>query len=270
MSDAKESDFVRQHLGGGYSASDQSIETKTAIRDPPKAKDVVSKGPSLSNLVTQHSRRTQLQYFGTSTPFEKHQKYISDYIHYYGGRLPSPPKGENDFDILRKTYQFIRDDDYSQVDENEELSDKQKYEAKIAFTYYEKLHKEYALADLSKFETGQIGLCWRTEKQLLIGKGQFCCGNLTCNEIKDLKDFEVNFGYKENGEFKNELVKLCLCPICAYKMNYKRLKDKEKAEKKLAKRVEKKKRKKSEKRARKEEKKALKKQKLNSEENVKN
>jgi protein FRA10AC1 len=32
----------------------------------------------------------------------------------------------------------------------------------MAKKYYSKLYKEYALVDLSRYETGQIGCRWRT------------------------------------------------------------------------------------------------------------
>lgn len=51
--------------------------------------------------------------------------------------------------------------------------------------------------------------------------GQFECGSTRCNNIENLKSWEVNFGYIENGEKKNELVKLRLCPSCSDKLNYK-------------------------------------------------
>lgn len=54
----------------------------------------------------------------------------------------------------------------------------------------------------------QVALRWRTEKEVIVGKGQFECGNKKCKEKKDLKSWEVNFGYIEHGQKKNALVKL--------------------------------------------------------------
>lgn len=54
----------------------------------------------------------------------------------------------------------------------------------------------------------KIGLRWRTEKELIDGKGQFSCGNKRCTEKNDLKSWEVNFGYVEHKIKKNALVKL--------------------------------------------------------------
>jgi hypothetical protein len=45
--------------------------------------------------------------------------------------------------------------------------------------------------------------------------------------------FEVNFAYLEEGEQKNALVKLRCCPECAYMLNYKSIKRKERKDAKL-------------------------------------
>lgn len=43
---------------------------------------------------------------------------------------------------------------------------------------------------------------------MIVGKGQFICGNKKCPEKLDLKTWEVNFAYREQGEKKNALVKI--------------------------------------------------------------
>ena len=49
---------------------------------------------------------------------------------------------------------------------------------------------------------------WRVEKEVVEGKGHFICGNKKCDEQRELRTWEVNFGYMEHGEKKNALVKL--------------------------------------------------------------
>lgn len=49
---------------------------------------------------------------------------------------------------------------------------------------------------------------WRTEKEVIVGKGQFECGSKACKEKENLRSWELNFGYVEHGEKKNALVKL--------------------------------------------------------------
>lgn len=61
---------------------------------------------------------------------------------------------------------------------------------------------------------------WRVEKEVVEGKGQFICANKKCDERKDLASWEVNFAYLEDGQKKNALVKLRLCPKCSDKLNY--------------------------------------------------
>ena len=54
------------------------------------------------------------------------------------------------------------------------------WEKRLAKKYYDKLFKEYAIADLSRYREGAIGLRWRTAKEVVAGKGQFVCGVKRC------------------------------------------------------------------------------------------
>lgn len=113
----------------------------------------------------------------------------------------------------------------------------------MAANYDRHLFKEYALADMSRYKRGQVGLRWRTEKEVVSGKGESECANLHCAESHGLAAFEVNFAYMEGNPpvRKNTLVKLMLCPDCGYKLNYKKLREKE-AERKKREKKDKKKR----------------------------
>lgn len=239
-------DLTRLHVGGNI--NDQSLEQRNIIKDPPKARAPAAPKTSLSSLTDAHNRTTTSKYHGFVSSFERHKKYMHDLVHYYGGKAPKAPEGENDFVVLQKNYQFIRDE-FEDLQKLEEGNEIEKYEAKISLAYYQKLHKEYALTDLSRFETGKIGLMWRTDQQVISGKGQFICGAIDCEISKNLKEMELDFAYKENHVEKNELVKVALCELCAYKLNYKRIKDKEKKlrkeEKKEKKKLKKRKREKT-------------------------
>lgn len=90
----------------------------------------------------------------------------------------------------------------------------------MAKKYYDKLFKEYCIADLTYYKQNKVALRWRIEKEVIIGKGQFECGNKKCKNKEQLKSWEVNFGYIEHGQKKNALVKLRLCPECSIKLNY--------------------------------------------------
>ena len=90
----------------------------------------------------------------------------------------------------------------------------------MARKYYDKLFKEYCIADLTYYKQNKVALRWRTEKEVVVGKGQFECGNKKCKEREELRSWEVNFGYVEHREKKNALVKLRLCPECSLKLNH--------------------------------------------------
>ncbi|CAI9578837.1 unnamed protein product, partial [Staurois parvus] len=163
--------------------------------------------------------------------FARHQKFVNDYILYYGGKLEDfkLPKGDRktDLDVIRENHRFLW-----QEEDEEEMT----WEKKLAKKYYDKLFKEYCIADLSRYKENKFGFRWRVEKEVISGKGQFSCGNKRCDEKESLKSWEVNFGYIEHGEKKNALVKLRLCPECSYKLNFhhKRREVQPKAKKKKA------------------------------------
>lgn len=74
-----------------------------------------------------------------------------------------------------------------------------------------------------------MGLRWRTQPEVVSGKGQFSCGCKGCSGTDGLCSFEVNFAYVEAGQKKQALVKLRLCPDCGYKLNWKKEKQYAKA-----------------------------------------
>lgn len=60
---------------------------------------------------------------------------------------------------------------------------------------------------------------WRTEREVIDGKGQFSCGNLHCDNTNthELCSYEVPFRYKDlEGKVVSTLVKVRLCGPCAY------------------------------------------------------
>ncbi|KAG1667048.1 hypothetical protein FOA52_000409 [Chlamydomonas sp. UWO 241] len=153
---------------------------------------------------------------------ERHVEFLSEYQKFYGGpEVNEESKRARDADKLRGTdlsalqagHRFIR----TSTDDAEAT-----WEVKLASRYYHRLFKEYCIADLSRFKESKLGLRWRTEKEVVAGKGQFACGAKGCEERAGLCSYEVNFAYAEAGENKQALVKLRVCPSCAYKLNYKR------------------------------------------------
>lgn len=114
---------------------------------------------------------------------------------------------KTDKDILQETHRFIRDSD--------EPDDRY---TKPAVKLYNNLYKEYCLCDLSRYKEGKIGLRWRTAEEVKDSKGQAICSNLKCDQVDKLKSMEVNFGYLEQNQRKNALVKTRLCRKCRHKL----------------------------------------------------
>jgi len=140
-----------------------------------------------------------------------------------------------DLEELKKHHRFLREDDDDDDDKKEEETGTRRGRGeeeeamslllnegeRVARKYEGKLFKEYAIPDLSRWDTQGVGLRWRTEKEVARGKGVDICGEKRCSERKNLGTFELNFRYKEGGrgEVKNALVKVVVCPACEEKMN---------------------------------------------------
>ena len=113
-----------------------------------------------------------------------------------------------DVDVIREHHQFLWEDDEADTGD---------WEKQLAKRYYDKLFKEYCVADLSRFRENKVAMRWRTESEVLSGKGQFQCGERKCKEKAGLSSWEVNFAYEEKGVKKNALVKLS--ELCFYFSN---------------------------------------------------
>ncbi|KAF9908721.1 hypothetical protein EC991_009531 [Linnemannia zychae] len=153
------------------------------------------------------------QGLGGMDAWTRHQHFIENYVKFYNNNpMPKENHGITERDILHENHRFLRSDA-----DDQDLT----WEKRIAKKYYDKLFKEYALVELKYYKEGRIAMRWRNQKEVMRGKGQFTCGNLRCDEAKGLESWEVNFGYVEQGEKKNALVKVRLCEKCSYKLNYK-------------------------------------------------
>jgi protein FRA10AC1 len=151
--------------------------------------------------------------------YTKHQRLIDIYRRQQFTDTSSHPTTElfpEDLDALRRNHQFVRDDT-----EDEKLLSKS-WEVRMARKYYNRLFKEYAVGDFSRYKEGKIGLRWRVEREVMSGKGQFTCGSLSCSETDHLNSYEVPFRYSEGGVIKHELVKIRVCEECAIKLFYKK------------------------------------------------
>lgn len=150
------------------------------------------------------------------TAFERHQRLVQQLGGYVdaaqpGGSGVALDSTRTDADVLRQSYRFIRrpEDDASDT-----------WETRLARRYYDRLFREFAIADLSRFKEQKVGLRWRTEAEVASGKGQFTCGARGCDAREGLASYELMFRYQEDGQDKATLVKLRACQACAAKLNY--------------------------------------------------
>ncbi|XP_034564692.1 protein FRA10AC1 [Notolabrus celidotus] len=223
--------LVKVHGGGGYDSdfSDEDVQAESSERGLKRKREEeilqkpfqkgrhskVAHRTLHSSEVDREEARNRRAHLISLNAFERHKKFVGDYILYYGGQMKdfkrSRTNDKTDLDVLRENHRFLwRDED----------EDDMTWEKELAKKYYDKLFKEYCIADLSRYKENKFGFRWRTEDEVVSGKGQFQCGNKRCETQEGLKSWEVNFAYVERGEKRNALVKLRICPECSYKLNY--------------------------------------------------
>ncbi|VDO35317.1 unnamed protein product [Brugia timori] len=121
--------------------------------------------------------------------YTRHKELINQYYLCYPGataRLQrDTSRDRTDYDVLKDNHRFLWDDD-----ELMKAAEKS-WEARLAKRYYDKLFKEYCIADLSQYKKNRIAMRWRTEREVRSGKGQFECGNKRCKEKDYLTSWEV-------------------------------------------------------------------------------
>jgi hypothetical protein len=97
------------------------------------------------------------------TAWERHQAYVRDYVQHYASaaappQAPAAAATASDADALAAAHRFIRTpaDDAAGH-----------WGARLARRYYERLFKEYAIADLSRYKESKVGLRWRTQAEVV-------------------------------------------------------------------------------------------------------
>eukprot|EP00261_Vitis_vinifera_P026138 XP_010659346.1 PREDICTED: protein FRA10AC1 isoform X2 [Vitis vinifera] len=166
---------------------------------------MASFGSLKSVIFDKEERKQQYQaHIRGLNAYDRHKKFLNDYAGFYGEQRSTHTKlpVKTDQDTIREGYRFI-------LSEEDEMD--QSWEQRLVKRYHDKLFKEYCIADMSQYKSGKIGLRWRTEKEVISGKGQFICGNKHCDKRDGLTSYEVNFSYFEAGENKQALVKLVTC-----------------------------------------------------------
>uniref|UniRef100_A0A8C2EB10 FRA10A associated CGG repeat 1 n=1 Tax=Cyprinus carpio TaxID=7962 RepID=A0A8C2EB10_CYPCA len=213
-----DSDFSDDDGGGGQSRNGENRAAKDELLQKPFQKGKHTKVAHKNVAAHEWDReeaRNRRQHLISMNAFERHKKFVSDYVLYYGGKIEefrrSTSKDKTDLDVVRENHRFLW---------REEDEEDMTWEKELAKKYYDKLFKEYCIADLSRYKENKFGFRWRVENEVISGKGQFLCGNKRCENKEGLKSWEVNFAYVEQGEKRNALVKLRLCPECSFKLNY--------------------------------------------------
>lgn len=156
--------------------------------------------------------------FQSMDSYTRHKLLVNYYVLTHPDKLKQTfqrdtTNDKTDFMVLRDNHRFI-------WSEEELNSSELTWGQRVAKKYYEKLFKEYCIIDLSRFVENKFGMRWRTEPELVLGKGQFICGEKHCPVKAELTSWEVLFSYCEMGEKKSALIKVRLCPDCSYKLNY--------------------------------------------------
>ncbi|XP_020258093.1 protein FRA10AC1 isoform X2 [Asparagus officinalis] len=151
---------------------------------------MASLGSLKSAIFEKEERKMQYQsHIRGLNAYDRHKKFMKDYIEFYGKDKSKhdvlPIK--TDKDTIREGYRFI-------LSEEDDMDST--WEKRLVKRYYDKLFKEYCIADMSQYKKGKIGLRWRTEKEVISGKGQFVCGNKECNERGGLGSYEKNLYIK--------------------------------------------------------------------------
>jgi hypothetical protein len=130
-------------------------------------------------------------------PWERHKLIMQSHRAQGADGRETVPK--TDATALRESHQFIRED-------GGQAHPEATWGERLAARYYNKLLKEYALCDLSRYRELKVGLRWRTEQEVVVGKGQFECGSLTCKARHELANYELPFQYKEGGQDKQVML----------------------------------------------------------------
>ena len=216
--------FVRdsEDVGSTFSDDPGTLAIKRAERDHrhDRLTGLASRAKASNSVFREEAAlaegRRQRQNFLTLNAYDRHKLLINEYFLYYSGATKEVKRDathdKSDYDVIKSNHRFLWDDDVNDA----ELT----WEQKLAKKYYEKLFHEYCICDLSRYKENKVAMRWTTENELKTGKGQFICGGRKCDERELLRTWEVNFAYVEEGQKKNALVKVRLCPDCSYKLNY--------------------------------------------------
>ncbi|XP_063095450.1 protein FRA10AC1 isoform X2 [Cavia porcellus] len=195
-----DSDFSDDEHGGESSRKKKrKIEDDLLFQKPfqkEKHGKVASKQVAAELLDREEARNRRFHLIAMDA-YQRHTKLVNDYILYYGGKKEDFRRlGENDktdLDVIRENHRFLW---------NEEDEMEMTWEKRLAKKYYDKLFKEYCIADLSRYKENKFGFRWRIEKEVISGKG-------LCQECS----FKLNFHHRrkeiKSGKRKAKTKKGC-------------------------------------------------------------
>ncbi|XP_042473600.1 protein FRA10AC1-like [Zingiber officinale] len=120
-----------------------------------------------SSIFDKEERKMQYQsHIRGLNAYDRHNKFMKDYVQFYG-KTTSCPRDcvpiKTDQDTIREGHRFI-------ISEDDDMEST--WEKRLVKRYYDKLFKEYCIADMSHFKEGKIGLRWRMENEVISGKGE--------------------------------------------------------------------------------------------------
>ncbi len=185
-----------------------------------KNKEPKASARIMSEEVSKDEYRRQRADLLSLSAYDRHKKLVNEYLLFFPGATKlimqrDSSRDRRDIDVIKENHRFLW--------KEEAAGDERRltWGEQLARRYWQKLYKEYCICDLSRYKENKVAMRWRTEKEVVDGKGQFYCGERKCGEREaQLRTWEVDFGYMEAGEKKNTLVKVRLCPDCSYRLNY--------------------------------------------------
>ncbi|XP_075830060.1 protein FRA10AC1 homolog isoform X3 [Microtus pennsylvanicus] len=176
-----DSDFSDDEQGGESNKKKKTVEDELLLTKPFQKENhgKVHKQVAADLLDREEARNRRFHLIAMDA-YQRHTKFVNDYILYYGGKREDFKRlGENDktdLDVIRENHRFLW---------NEEDETDMTWEKRLAKKYYDKLFKEYCIADLSRYKENKFGFRWRIEKEVISGKG-------LCQECS----FKLNFHHR--------------------------------------------------------------------------
>ncbi|PBC25062.1 hypothetical protein APICC_02520 [Apis cerana cerana] len=83
--------------------------------------------------------------------YDRHKKLINDYFTLYGGSVSSlervRSRDKTDYDVIKENHRFLWDQDKDEPNT---------WGARLAKKYYDKLFKEYCIADLTYYKQNKV------------------------------------------------------------------------------------------------------------------